>query len=151
MMKWQVQSLRHAMVGWIWGEICPLLPMMQAIQLYQMDLNNPLEEKLTIICFDVEYFIKALEHLLLDCLIFLNINVRLWLMIRRIIGLKESNYPKESRQLIKEDVHVGFNSLWNGTYMFASTLNPNNNQAMHFISLIPSLFIQTWWHYQHVY
>ena len=63
---------------WICGEICPLLPMMQAIQLYPMDLNNPLEEKQTIVCFDVEYFIKALEHLLWNCLIFLIINVRLW-------------------------------------------------------------------------
>ena len=56
--------LSNAMDGLICGEICPLLPMMQAIQLYPMDLKNPLEEKQTIISFDVEYFIKALEHLL---------------------------------------------------------------------------------------
>jgi hypothetical protein len=70
--------LSHATDGQICGEICPLLPMMQAIQLYPMDLNNPLKETRTIVCFDVEYFIKALEHLLWNCLIFLNINVRLW-------------------------------------------------------------------------
>ncbi len=46
--------------------------------MYPMDLNNPLKKTQTIMCFDVEYFIKALEHLLWDCLIFLNINVRLW-------------------------------------------------------------------------
>jgi hypothetical protein len=66
------------MDGWICREISPLLPMMKAIQLYPMDLNNPLEEKQTIACFDVEYFIEALEHLLWNHLILLNIDVRLW-------------------------------------------------------------------------
>jgi hypothetical protein len=51
--------------------------MMQAIQLYPMDLNNLLEETHTIVCFEVEYLIEALEHLLWNCLIFLNIDVRL--------------------------------------------------------------------------
>ncbi len=66
------------MDGWICIEICPLLLMMQAIQLYAMDLNNPLQEKQTIVCFDVEFFIEELEHLLWNCLIMLNINVRIW-------------------------------------------------------------------------
>jgi hypothetical protein len=70
--------LSHAMDGWICGEIYPLLPMMQAILLYPMDLNNLLEEKQTIACFYVEYFTKALEHLLWNCLIFLNIDEHLW-------------------------------------------------------------------------
>jgi hypothetical protein len=70
--------LSHAMDGLFCGEICPLLPMMQAVQLSPMDLNNPLEEKQTIICFDVEHFIEALEHLLWNRLILLNIDVRLW-------------------------------------------------------------------------
>jgi hypothetical protein len=43
-----------------------------------MDLNNPLEETQTIVSFIVEYFIEALEHLLWNCVIFLNINVHLW-------------------------------------------------------------------------
>jgi hypothetical protein len=62
----------------ICGEICPLLPMMQTIQLYPIDLKNPLEEKQTITSFDVEYFIEALEHLPWNHLILLNINIRLW-------------------------------------------------------------------------
>ncbi len=70
--------LSHAMDGLICGEICPLQPMMQAIQLSPMVHNNKLEEKQTIVCFDMEHFIAALEHLLWNCLILLNINVRLW-------------------------------------------------------------------------
>ncbi len=35
MMKWQVIILNHAMDGQICGEICPLLPMMQAIHCIQ--------------------------------------------------------------------------------------------------------------------
>jgi hypothetical protein len=52
------------MDGQIYGEICQLLPMMQATQLYPMDLNNQINVTQTIVCFDAEYFIKALEHLL---------------------------------------------------------------------------------------
>ncbi len=99
------------MDGLICGEICPLQPMMQAIPLSPMVHNNPLEEKQTIVDLDVEHFIAALEHLLWNCLIVLNIDVHLWLIIGRIIGLKESIFPNKSKQLIKEDVLVGFNSL----------------------------------------
>ncbi len=66
------------MDGLICGEIFPLQPMMQAIQLSPMVHNNPLEEKQTILCLDVEHFIAALEHLLCNCLILLDIDVRLW-------------------------------------------------------------------------
>ena len=66
------------MDGLICGEICPLRPMMQAIQLSPMVHNNQLVEKQTIVCLDVEHFIAALEHLLWNCLILLNIDVRLW-------------------------------------------------------------------------
>jgi hypothetical protein len=66
------------MDGRICGEICLLLPMMQAIQLYPMNLNNPFQEKQTIVCIGVEYFIEALEPLLWNCLIILNIDVHLW-------------------------------------------------------------------------
>ncbi len=66
------------MDGLICGEICPLQPMMHAIQLSPMVHNNPLEEKQTIVCLDVEHFIEALEHLLWNCLILLNIDVCRW-------------------------------------------------------------------------
>jgi hypothetical protein len=55
-----------------------LQPMMQAIQLSPMVHNNPLEEKQTIVCLDVEHVIAALEHLLWNCLILLNNDVPLW-------------------------------------------------------------------------
>ena len=66
------------MDGLICREISPLQPMMQAIQLSPMVHNNSLEEKQTIMCLDVEHFIAALEHLLWNCLILLNIDVHLW-------------------------------------------------------------------------
>jgi hypothetical protein len=74
------------MDGLICVNICPLPPMMQAIQLSPMVLNSPLEERQTIVHLDVELFVAALEHLLWNCVILLNIDVRLWSPIGRIIG-----------------------------------------------------------------
>jgi hypothetical protein len=48
------------------------------IPIVPMDLKNQLEEKQTIVCFDVEHFIKALEHMIWNRLILINIHVRLW-------------------------------------------------------------------------
>jgi hypothetical protein len=66
------------MDGLICIEICPLPPMMQAIQSSPMVLNNPLEERQLIMCLDVELFVAALEHLLWICVVLLNIDVCLW-------------------------------------------------------------------------
>jgi hypothetical protein len=67
----------HAIDGRICIEISLLPPMMQAIQSLPMILNNPLEERQTIVCLDVELFIAAEEHLLWNSLILLNIDVPL--------------------------------------------------------------------------
>jgi hypothetical protein len=78
MMKWIVRMLNHAMDGLLCGEICLSQHMTQGIQLSPMVHNNQLVEKQTIVCLDVEHFITALEHLLWNWLILLNIDVRLW-------------------------------------------------------------------------
>jgi hypothetical protein len=64
---------------------------------------------------------------------------------------KGKHFPKRIKTVDQRGCACWFQFVVKWDINFCFYIESNNNQAVHFISLIPSLFIQTQWQYQCIY